>query len=227
MVATYAGGVNRIAVRDTGIGIAAGLLPKVFDLFVQGERGLDRSQGGLGIGLALVRSLVERHGGSVTAHSQGAGMGSEFVVLLPEGLGERLQDAPAALPASGRSPTRLLVVDDNVDAAELLADVLRSFGHEVAVAHDGPQALALAAALLPVTAVLDIGLLLMDGYELARRLRLLPGLAGLRLVALSGYGQSSDRERSQEAGFDAHLVKPMELEAILGAIWAKEEEQRA
>ncbi len=208
----------QISIRDTGIGISAELLPKVFDLFVQGERGLDRAQGGLGIGLALVRSLVESHGGTVSVHSDGPGMGSEFVVRLPAAE-ELAKPLPLVVPFNAESlSTRLLVVDDNVDAAELLGEMLQSCGHLVAVAHDGPEALLLAAEFQPSVAVVDIGLPLMDGYELAKRLRLLPGLSSLRLVALSGYGQSADKARSLEAGYNVHLVKPAELDSIVEAI---------
>ncbi len=218
VVASCDGTIVKIVVRDTGIGISAALLPKVFDLFVQGERGLDRSQGGLGIGLALVRSLVESHHGTVSVHSDGPGKGSEFVVRLPAAQ-ELAQSLPAVLPSAGESaPTRVLVVDDNADAADLLGEMLQSCGHLVAVAHDGAEALLLAASFQPSVAVVDIGLPIMDGYELAGRLRLLPGLQDLRLIALSGYGQSADKARSLQAGFNLHLVKPAELEAIVAAI---------
>ena len=218
VVAVVANGTLQTSVRDTGIGIPLELLPKVFDLFVQGERSLDRAQGGLGIGLTLVRSLAERHGGTVVAHSDGPGTGSEFVVRLPAE-----EAATPALPAvipvdTGDAGSRVLVVDDNRDAAELLGETLKACGHLVKVAYDGAQALVLAATFRPDTAVLDIGLPLMDGYQLARRLRLLPGLAGLRLVALSGYGQQEDKARSMDAGFDVHLVKPADLDSILAAV---------
>jgi len=218
VVASCDGTTVKISVRDTGIGIPAALLPKVFDLFVQGERGLDRSQGGLGIGLALVRSLVESHHGTVSVHSDGPGKGSEFVVRLPSApqLSPRL---PAVISfAKKLAYARVLVVDDNVDAAELLGEILQSYGHQIAVAHDGPSALLLAASFQPSIAVVDIGLPIMDGYELAGRLRLLPGLQDLRLIALSGYGQSDDKTRSRRAGFNVHLVKPAELDAIVAAI---------
>jgi signal transduction histidine kinase/CheY-like chemotaxis protein len=218
VVASCDGTTLKISVRDTGIGIPAALLPKVFDLFVQGERGLDRSQGGLGIGLALVRSLVESHHGTVSVHSDGPGKGSEFVVRLPSApqLSPRL---PAVISFAEKiASTRVLVVDDNVDAAELLGEILQSYGHQIAVAHDGPRALLLAASFQPSVAVVDIGLPIMDGYELAGRLRLLPGLQDLRLIALSGYGQSDDKTRSRQAGFNVHLVKPAELDTIVAAI---------
>ena len=217
VVASCVNQVLQVSIRDTGIGISAELLPKVFDLFVQGERGLDRAQGGLGIGLALVRSLVEGHGGTVTVHSDGPGQGSEFIVRLPAA--QAPEPSVALLPIKvEHSVSRLLVVDDNVDAAELLAEMLQSWGHQVAIAHDGPQALLIAAGFQPSTALVDIGLPLMDGYELAQRLRLVPGLARLRLVALSGYGQGSDKARSSAAGFDVHLVKPADMDSILAAV---------
>jgi PAS domain S-box-containing protein len=210
-----------VRVRDTGIGIAPEMLPKVFDLFVQGDRGLDRSQGGVGIGLTLVKKLVELHGGRVEACSAGLGRGSEFSVRLPALPGQRPDERergsepgePAARP--GR---RILVVDDNVDAAESLAVLLRMQGHDVRVAHDGPTALAAAEAEPPDLVFLDIGMPEMNGYDVARRLRQQPGLESLVLVAMTGWGQEEDRRRSQEAGFDHHLVKPVEpstLERLL------------
>jgi CheY-like chemotaxis protein len=194
------------------------VLPSVFDLFVQGSRSLARSEGGLGIGLTLVRSLVELHGGTVIAHSDGAGRGSEFVVSLPA-LAPVPGDAQPATPpppvptANGR---RVLVVEDNGDTAEALGMLLRILGYTVDIARDGEDALARARAALPEIALLDIGLPTMDGYDLARRLRALPGGEAVRMVALSGYGQ--DRARNAEAGFQVHLVKPVELGPLLQAI---------
>ncbi len=208
-----------LRVRDTGIGIPADMLPRIFDLFVQAERRLDRSQGGLGIGLTLVRRLVEMHGGSVTAHSEGPGKGSEFVVRLPalpedrkgELLRKRADDKQVVAPTARR---RILVVDDNVDAAESLAVLLRLEGHEVRVACDGPAALAAAQADPPEMVVLDLGMPGMDGFEVARRLRALPGSDGVLLVALTGWAQGEDRRRCHEAGFDGHLPKPVEWDAL-------------
>jgi PAS domain S-box-containing protein len=201
-----------VAVSDNGSGISKELLPKVFDLFVQGDRTLDRAQGGLGIGLSVVKRLVEMHGGSVAATSEGPGRGSIFEIRLP--LPEDAPAAAAPAPASELAPRRILVVDDNVDAADSLAMVLRLVGHEVEVATSAQQALAVIAALQADAAILDIGLPGMTGHELASRIRELPGLKSIRLIALTGYGQAEDKLRAQLAGFDAHLVKPAELNAL-------------
>ena len=206
-----------LRVRDTGMGIAADMLPVVFDLFAQGRQAIDRSKGGLGLGLAIVRSLVRRHGGRVTAHSAGPGMGSEFVVRLPgaplpQASGDADDGQAAHLGATPRA--RILVVDDNEDAATLLADALRLMGHDVEVAHDGLAAMRLAATRPFHAAFLDIGLPVMDGFELAAQLRRLPTLREARLVAVTGYGQASDRSRTRAAGFDDHLVKPVDLDAV-------------
>jgi signal transduction histidine kinase len=209
-----AGAEAVVRVRDTGIGMRPEILAQAFDLFVQGERGLARSEGGLGIGLALVRSLVQMHGGTVTAHSDGPGQGSEFTVRLPklpDGAGARV-----ALPApagTGARPRRILVVDDNRDAADSLALLLRLGGHEVGVAYSGEAALEVVRMTPPEVVLLDIGLPAMDGYEVARQLRVQHG-SQLLLVAISGYGQEEDRARSQEAGFDEHLVKPVDPNAV-------------
>jgi signal transduction histidine kinase len=205
-----------LRVRDTGVGIPAEMLPKVFDLFTQADRTLDRAQGGLGIGLTLVRRLVEMHGGRVRAYSEGPGKGTEMVVRLPA---RRAPEVPAngddgEAPAPAVQPRRILVVDDNRDSAHSLATLLRLFGNEVQAAHDGASALAAAERFRPEVAILDIGLPGMDGYELARRLRQLPGLGSLRLAALTGYGSEEDRRRSRDAGFDDHLVKPVEMESL-------------
>jgi PAS domain S-box-containing protein len=207
-----------LSVRDTGIGIEPETLRRIFELFVQERQALDRSQGGLGIGLAIVRSLIERHGGTVVAHSEGAGKGSEFLVRLPATSRPRdLVDPPtpslgALVPPVGTR--RILIVDDNEDGAEMLADALTRRGYDTRVAHDAPAALRVAAEFSPDIAFLDIGLPVMDGYELASRLRELPGLAGLRLIAVTGYGQESDRRRTRTAGFHHHLVKPVDIATI-------------
>jgi len=208
-----------LRVRDTGIGIPADMLPHIFDLFVQAERRLDRSQGGLGIGLTLVRRLVEMHGGTVTAHSDGPGRGSEFVVRLPALVEERKEELlrrppDPEQPGSPSGCRRILVVDDNVDAAESLALLLSLEGHEVRTAHDGPAALTAAQGEPPDLVILDLGMPGMDGYEVARRLRAMPGSNDVLLVALTGWAQEDDRRRCYEAGFDGHLPKPVELNAL-------------
>ena len=211
-----------VRVRDEGAGIDPELLPRVFDLFVQGERSLARSRGGLGIGLTLVRSLVERHGGTIEAASEGPGRGSELRVRLPLlAAPERREPAAAPGPAAAAG-SRVLLVEDNLDAAESLGELLRIWGHEVTMAHDGAAALRAVPEARPEVVLLDIGLPGMDGYEVASRLRATPGLAGLRLIAVTGYGQESDRRRARLAGFDHHLVKPVDLDrlrALLAGEW--------
>lgn len=202
-----------LRVRDNGVGIAPGMLPRVFDLFAQADRTLDRSQGGLGIGLTLVKSLVELHGGRVEAFSEGLGKGSEFVVRLPV-LATPPSPTPVASVKQGRAGCRVLVVDDNVDSAETLAMLLRVKGHEVRTANDGPTALEKARAYQPDVVFLDIGLPGMDGYEVARRLREQAGRKPVFLAALTGYGRDEDRRLGEEAGFDHYLVKPVEAEDL-------------
>jgi len=207
----------RLAVIDHGMGIDAAFLDRVFDQFVQVPQGLDRSAGGLGLGLAIVRSLVAHHGGSVRATSDGPGCGSTFIVELPAGRDDAAIARPIqAPPDPGVATARILVVDDNVDAAILLAEVLGAYGYQTDVAHSGPEALTLARAHPPDAALLDIGLPVMDGYELARLLKV--NRPDLKLLALTGYGQANDRERSRAAGFDAHLVKPVSIEVITGLL---------
>jgi PAS domain S-box-containing protein len=206
-------------VRDTGLGIAPELLPRIFELFTQAERSLDRSQGGLGIGLTLVKRLVEMHGGTAEVQSV-LGQGSEFIIRLPAG---SPPDHDAAPPKAGQkksAPLQVLVVDDNPDMASSTAMVLRASGHDVRVAHSASDALAIAADYRPDVVLLDIGLPRTDGYEIARRLRRLPECQNARLIAVTGYGQESDRVLSKEAGFDSHLVKPVnpdQLRAVLAA----------
>jgi PAS domain S-box-containing protein len=207
-----------VRVRDTGIGMSPDVLAHVFDLFAQADRSLDRSQGGLGIGLTIVRRLVEMHGGTVSAHSAGPGKGSEFAVRLPAQTFEHEVDAPGRTEAP-REGTRLgarriLVVDDNADMAETLSELLEMEGHEVFQAHDGPEAVAAARAHRPEVVLLDIGLPGKDGYQVAQELRRVPELRHAVLVAITGYGQEPDRRRSQEAGFEHHLVKPIDFAAL-------------
>ena len=215
LIAERRGSRAVVRVRDPGIGIPTEMLPRVFDLFVQLPQGKDRAQGGLGLGLAIVKNLLELHGGTATAHSEGLGKGSEFVLELPlagEPLPQPIKDSAAA-PALHRASSRILLVDDNEDALLLLAESLSLLGHEVRTASDGPSALQLAETFQPQIGLLDIGLPGMDGYELARRLRTLMQTEPF-LVALSGYGQESDRTASRAAGFALHLVKPVELETL-------------
>jgi PAS domain S-box-containing protein len=207
-----------IAVSDDGIGIDEPMLQKIFDLFVQGQQALDRSEGGLGIGLTLVRSLVDMHGGRVTAHSEGLGTGSTFTVTLPTVEARAEAPTPAARrPIEGAS-RRVLVVDDNEDAALILGDALRAAGHEVEIAHDGPGAIYAMGRFDAEIALLDIGLPVMDGYELARRLRDSPRGSALRLIAVTGYGAEEDQRRTREAGFEHHFVKPLDLDDLLVAL---------
>jgi PAS domain S-box-containing protein len=204
-----------LRVRDSGIGMTADDLTRVFALFGQAERGLDRAQGGLGIGLTVVKSLVELHGGEVEARSEGPGRGSEFLVTLPLAYAraEPQAIAEADAPKAARS-RRVLVVDDSRDIAETLAMLLEDSGHQVRTAHSGPEALAMVREVVPELILLDIGLPGMDGYEVARRLREDQATRAVRLVALTGYGQASDRERASQAGFDAHFVKPVDLDVL-------------
>ena len=205
-----------VRVCDTGIGIHPAMLPKVFDQFVQERQALDRSAGGLGLGLSIVRSLVDLHGGTVEAHSKGLGQGSEFRVLLPisSGPGPPVEKRPQPATNEGSKYLRVLLVDDNDDAARMLGRVLTVWGHVVSVAQDGPSAPELVETFTPDVALLDIGLPAMDGYELARRLHAIPALAGVRLVALTGYGQARDRDAALDAGFHEHMVKPVDLDAL-------------
>ncbi len=209
--------VVELTVRDNGRGIAPSLLPYVFDPFVQGSQGAERAGGGLGLGLAIVKSLVAAHGGTVAVQSDGENRGTKVVVRLPRATGAA-SPRDASGPTATRRSLRVLVVDDNVDAAALLGELLRLLGHEPLIAHDGPAALAVVVKEQPQLAILDIGLPGMDGYELARRLREQPGLAGVPVVALTGYGQASDRERTREAGFVEHLVKPIDLKRLTDVV---------
>jgi signal transduction histidine kinase len=207
-----------VEITDNGIGIVPELVPQIFDLFTQGERSSDRSQGGLGLGLPLVKNLAELHGGSVHARSEGAGKGSSFTVRFPQ-----MAIEPAA-PTSARPaeqhahpvhPLKVLVVDDNADAANTLNMLLDASGHEVFTEYTAVKAIERTREVHPQVCLLDIGLPDMDGCELARRLRALPGMAKATMIAVSGYGQEQDKQRSADAGFDHHLVKPINTGKLL------------
>jgi two-component system CheB/CheR fusion protein len=205
-----------IRVRDSGVGLSTDLLPRIFDLFVQGEGSLDRRTGGLGIGLTVVRHVTEMHGGRVEARSDGPGRGSEFVVHLPLAATAARERPLDGRGAAGEPPRRLrvLVVEDNADTADGLATVLRLWGHEVRLAASGPAALESVEGATPDVILSDLGLPGMDGYRLARALRRDPACGKAALVALSGYGRDEDRRHAIEAGFDHHLVKPPDLDAL-------------
>ncbi|WP_406693409.1 ATP-binding protein [Singulisphaera sp. Ch08] len=208
-----------IRVEDNGIGIPPEMLPKIFDLFTQGERSLARTEGGLGVGLTIVKSLVERHGGAVTVQSQGLGQGSTFTVRFPA-LEVELPPAdtplafPAKVDATHRKGTRILIVDDNKDLAQSLARLLRHVGHEVKMAYDGPEGIETARVYAPDVLLLDIGLPCLDGYEVARRLRREENSKRALIIAISGYGQEEDQRLSREAGIDHYLVKPVDIHTV-------------
>jgi CheY-like chemotaxis protein len=210
-----------LRIRDDGIGIAAELLPRIFERFAQSTWTAERGQGGLGLGLSIVRNLVHLHGGTTTAASEGPGKGSEFTVRLPFSPAKATQRKLAALRKTRKptaNPQPILIVDDNRDIADVLARVLRARGHEVAVAYDGPAALELVKQFRPRYALLDIGLPSMDGYELARRLKQQLRRGSPVMVAFTGYAQSEDRRRARSAGFADHLVKPIDLEQLLSIV---------
>jgi signal transduction histidine kinase len=211
-----------ISVKDKGVGISPEKLPEMFELFAQGDRSLARSEGGLGIGLTVVKKLVEMHGGTITATSEGPGKGSEFVIRLPAA------KRPAKVLPTTEGPTekackqaRILVVDDNADTAQGMARLLTRLGHEVATAHSGPKAIEVARAHRPEFVFLDIGLPGMSGYEVASKLRQEECCAKAVIVAISGYGQNEDRRQSKEAGFDHHLIKPLNYDALLALLVAR------
>ena len=222
-------GQVEVRVRDDGIGIPVAMLPRVFDMFTQVDRSLERTRGGLGLGLTLVKQLVELHGGAVEARSAGPGRGAEFVVRLPvvvetpdepEGAGDS-----SSAPSSCAAPTRVLVVDDNEDAASSLAVLLRVAGHEVWTAHDGLEGLRAAREQRPDVVLLDLGMQKLNGFETAAAIRREPWGRRVLLVALTGWGQPQDRERSRSAGFDEHLVKPVafeQLERVIARVHAGE-----
>jgi CheY-like chemotaxis protein len=206
-------------VRDTGIGIPPDKLDGVFEMFAQVDGALERSQGGLGIGLTIAKRLVDMHGGSVEAHSAGVGKGSEFVVRLP--VTPSTLPAPVATPSAEPSPApsrKVLVVDDNVDSAESLGTLLRLSGHCTLLAHDGVGAIEVAERHRPDVVLLDIGLPQMNGYEVCRRLRELPGGKDLVVIAVTGWGQGDEPRKWHEAGFDAHLVKPAQYDDVAALV---------
>jgi PAS domain S-box-containing protein len=221
------GGEVVVSVRDTGIGIAAEHLPRVFEMFAQAAPALERSQGGLGIGLSLVKGLVEMHGGRVEAHSEGLGKGSEFVVRLPLSCGPHAPGSPhpgGGEDATGRPARRILVADDNRDAADSLAMMLRLDGHEVHAVHDGQEAVEAAEWFRPDVVLLDIGMPKLNGYDACRRIRAQPWGQGILLAATTGWGQEEDKRRAMEAGFDCHLTKPVahaDLEKLLARLAAQ------
>lgn len=207
-------GEVRVIVRDNGIGIAPERLPDMFQLFAQGERSIARSEGGLGIGLTIVQKLVEMHGGRIDAHSDGPNHGSTFTVCLPAALRPGLPPNKNPHQSDGSTPRRVLIVDDNVDTAHGLGRLLARMGHQIVVAHDGYEALNRAREQPPEMIVLDIGLPGMDGFEVAQCLRREPSCAGAVIIAVTGYGQPEDRQRAIDAGFNHHLVKPVDIEEL-------------
>jgi PAS domain S-box-containing protein len=214
-------GWSVLSVRDTGRGIEPEFMGSIFGMFVQGRHPASRSQSGLGVGLALARAIVELHHGSIEARSEGVGMGSEFIIKLPaEAPGSAAVGELPQRPADGQPgrPRRVLVVDDNVDAATMLAALIRQLGHEVQIVHDGSAALEAAEGYRPEVILLDIGMPGMNGFEVARRLRELRRVPAVRIVAVTGWGKPEDRKRSREAGFDMHLMKPIELAEIQRAL---------
>ncbi|ROZ78196.1 response regulator [Ramlibacter sp. WS9] len=222
VAASYANGEVRISVRDEGAGIDPAFLPHIFDLFAQADQSLDRAQGGLGIGLTLVKHLVELHGGRVAAHSEGVGRGTEIVVTLPAQVagGAEVPDASprARKPASGKAPSRILVVDDLAASAETLMTLLEMEGFEVKIANEGMAALKIAEDFRPDVVLLDIGLPGMNGFEVAHRLRTLPESRDALMIALTGYGEAESRMRSAQAGFDFHMVKPADVNLLLSML---------
>jgi two-component system, chemotaxis family, CheB/CheR fusion protein len=213
-------GALRVRIIDTGIGMSAEILPRVFDMFTQERQRAERAQGGLGLGLSIARSVVEMHSGTIRAYSGGLGRGSELVIELPapKARGVSQSGERATAVSSSLQRLRVLIVDDNEDAAQMLAEVLARSGYDVRFAYDGPAALALVRGFSPDIAVLDLGLPVMDGYELLAQLRLTPGLEALRFIAVTGYGQAEDLLRTEEAGFSIHLVKPISLKQVRDAI---------
>jgi CheY-like chemotaxis protein len=221
VTAEVQGGDVTIAVSDSGIGIPRDMLGKIFDMFAQVDSALDRSYPGLGVGLTLAKRLIELHGGALSAESEGPGRGSRFIVRLPmlgAAGGEASRAPPDGTNALLSTSRRLLVADDNEDFATSFAMILQAMGNEVKIAHDGLAALEVAAAFSPEVAFLDIGLPKINGYELARRLKAAPNTRHTLLVAVTGWGQENDKRQASDAGFDHHLVKPVEphqIQAVL------------
>ena len=209
-----------IKVKDSGVGIPREMLTRVFELFMQVEPTLDRARGGLGIGLTVVRHLTEMHGGTVSATSEGLGKGSEFSIHLPLSSIRGAAATPTAAPTI-RSGLRVLVVDDNVDTARTLSLLLQGLGCTTQEVHDGPPVVDAAKSFQPDAILLDIGLPGLDGYQIARLIRQTPELSHVRLIAVTGYGQQQDRERSRDAGFDDHLVKPVQFDSLVKTLAAK------
>jgi len=209
-----------VRVIDEGVGIPPAMLPSIFELFVQADSGPARERGGLGVGLTVAKMITGLHGGSIDVRSDGPGHGAEFTVrlpLVPQSARTESADAGrAGVPLAAQR--RILVVDDNADAAASLALLLKFSGHEVHVAHDGEAALRLTETLRPDAVLLDVGMPGMDGYEVARRLRLRPGTKDAVIIAVTGYGAEADRRRTRAAGFDHHLTKPIELESLADLI---------
>jgi len=204
------------------------MLPRIFEVFTQVDRSLERSEGGLGIGLTLVERLVEMHGGTVEARSEGPGKGSEFVVRLPLAALYGKEPAPLTVPEAPPAPARrrVLVVDDNRDSADSLCELLQLRGNDAHTAHDGIEAVDAVIALQPDVVVLDIGLPRLNGYEVAQRIRQMEGGADIMLIAVTGWGQDEDRRRSKESGFDHHLTKPIEFSALLALLATREPTHR-
>jgi CheY-like chemotaxis protein len=205
-----------VSVRDNGIGITADVLPRVFDMFSQATSALERSEGGLGIGLSLVRGLILLHDGSIEARSDGAGCGSEFVVRLPCARGDGTHGALARTPVADESQAglRILVADDNRDSADTCRMLLESYGHAVHVAYTGQEALDSANRFRPEVALLDIGMPTLNGYQVARRIRDLEWGAQALLIAVTGWGQEDDKRQSKDAGFDVHMTKPIDMDEL-------------
>ena len=207
-----------IRVRDNGVGIDAKLLGSIFEPFTQADTAKSRSQGGLGIGLALVRTLAELHGGSVEAHSDGPGKGAEFLVRLPLAPGAPVEPRAAEVDRPSAAPVKILVVDDNHDTADTLADILRDWGHDVRGVYSGASGIETSVSWRPDLILLDLGMPVMDGYEVARRMRERPELDGTRIVAFTGYEDEDARDRVRAGGFDGHLIKPVGARALAAVI---------